>query len=92
MFHNDCGVTAFFAMIALASSPDEHVELSYIDTLPPPESGTFHCVFNDNITVASARVLLGELLEREERYTEAAAFASADLQVGGGPSPHFARR
>ena len=61
---------------------ESSVNLAYIDKLPSVESTTYYGVFTDQITHASARVMLGEVLEQERRYRDALAFAQAELQVG----------
>ena len=74
-----------FAMIALISQ--QEVDLSYLQTLPRPDSHTFHDHFWHGAEYAPARVLLAELLEERGRHSEAITWARAEIQVR--LSPHF---
>ena len=67
--------------MALASP--NSCDLSYIDSLPAPESTTYFCTFVDMFAHASARVMIGEVLEKHERHREAIAYAQAELQEPG---------
>jgi hypothetical protein len=55
--------------------------MSYIDTLPSPDAPTLHCTHLALYAYATARVMMGELLEQEGRHTDAIAWAQAELQV-----------
>ena len=68
-------VTAMFSALCLASPGV--IDLSYIDTLPPMDSATCHCPYVSAIMSVTARVLLGEVLEREGRHSEAIAVRCA---------------
>ena len=85
-FHEHSVVPAFFAMIALAvadtATPTTfNLDLSFLNTFPPPEMPTWHDVFQNSMVNTSARVLVGELLEQHGRYADALTFAQAELQV-----------
>jgi hypothetical protein len=70
-----------FAALYLASSNTSSIDLSYIDTLPSPDAPTLQCTGTDKVTCTSARVLMGEVLEREGRHSDAITWAQAELQV-----------
>ena len=75
MCHDDYMVTTTFSALCLASPGV--IDLSYIDTLPPMDSATCHCPWIGAIASVTARVLLGEVLEREGRHSEAIAVRCA---------------
>ena len=70
-----------FATLYLASSNTSSIDLSYIDTLPSPDAPTLHCTCIGSQSDTSARVLMGEMLEREGRHSDAITWAQAELQV-----------
>ena len=74
----DSFVAMFFATIALASS---YADLSYVNMLPPPESPKLHCVFLNQLMVASCRVMVAGALEKHGRPNEAMKWASSELEV-----------
>ena len=75
--------TLFFSMMALVSPAiqQQPVDLSYVDSVSAPDACTWHCTHISLNVYASARVLLGELLEREGRPELAIVFAQAELNV-----------
>ena len=69
-------------MLALASSGTETpVDMSYIEVLPPPESTTLVDFQMGQMVWASARVMIGEVLELEGRTRDAILWARTELQV-----------
>eukprot|EP00935_MAST-01C_sp_MAST-1C-sp1_P002181 g2181.t1 len=77
-FHPHAWVTNFFAMRALTSPAT--TDMGYLETLPPPDSTTFFCVsIMGAISYASARGLVGELLEVQGRLHDAVKWAQAEL-------------
>ena len=70
-----------FAAFCLATPETSGIDMSYIDTLPSPDAPTLHCTWYGLHAYASARVMMGELLEQEGRHTDAIAWAQAELQV-----------
>ena len=68
--------------------PDAHqqratasVDLSYLDELPRKDDSTLHDVNMTQISYASARVMVAEVLEQQKRWAEAIEWARAELQV-----------
>jgi hypothetical protein len=80
-FHPHYMVTCMFAAFCLASPEPSGIDMSYMGTLPLPDAPTLHCVWFDWCTYASARVMMGELLEQEGCHTDAIAWGQAELQV-----------
>jgi len=80
LFHPHYVVTSMFAALCLASPDTSGIDLSYIDTLPSPDAPTLYCTFLCLIVYASARVLMGELLEQQGRHADAISWAQAELQ------------
>ena len=70
-----------FAAFCLATPETSGIDMSYIDILPSPDAPTLHCLWLGWLVYASARVMMGELLEQEGRHTDAIAWAQAELQV-----------
>jgi hypothetical protein len=70
-----------FAAFCLATPETSGIDMTYIDTLPSPDAPTLHCTWFGWLVYASARVMMGELLEQEGRHTDAIAWAQAELQV-----------
>ena len=79
--HPNSFVTSMFATLYLASSNTSSIDLSYIDSLPSPDAPTLHCTGFASSSDTSARVLMGEVLEREGRHSDAITWAQAELQV-----------
>jgi hypothetical protein len=74
-------VTSMLSALYLASSNTSSIDLSYIDTLPSPDAPTLHCTAFVSSSCTSARVLMGEVLEREGRHSDAITWSQAELQV-----------
>ena len=69
-------------MLALASSDTETpVDTSYVEVLPPPDSTTLVDFQMGQMVWASARVMIGEVLELEGRTRDAILWAQTELQV-----------
>ena len=84
MHHSDHHQALFFAMLVLASPHDARVDTSYLDALPSPEHSTLFCVNSIGSMHASARCMVGEVLEQEGRFRQAVQWATAEIQVRGG--------
>ena len=77
-------MTLFVAKRALLTSPGDSSPVgltNYLHTLPQPESRTFHDTFWAGAWYATPRVLLGEALEQQGKYSDAIVWVQADLQV-----------
>jgi hypothetical protein len=69
------------AALYLASSNTSSIDLSYFDTLPSPDAPTLYCTLLGVQCCAPTRVLMGEVVEREGRHSDAITWAQAELQV-----------
>ena len=78
-YHPRSVVTLVFAMLALAS-PD-NTEERYLETLPPPDASPYYCIIQSGASYASARVMVGEVLESRGRCAESIQWAQAELEV-----------
>ena len=76
-------VTLWFTTVALASSADASpsVDMNYIESLPSADTPAFFDTWSHCIGYASARLMVGELLESLSRWKEAIVWAQAELEV-----------
>ena len=79
--HGDNFEALFFASVALASPPASTVDLEHLEMLPPPGSSTLHCVFVNQLVYASARVMVGEVLQKHGRPEDSVLWAQTELSV-----------
>ena len=68
MWTHDCALAYFFSVMAVASPS---TDLGDVDALAAPDSPTMHCVWTSRVSYASARLMVGEALEQQARYTDA---------------------
>ena len=70
----------FFGTKVLSSQNPALVDMSYVDTLPAPNTPTLHCTWQSAFGYASAALLVGEVLELQQRHLEVIDWAQAELQ------------
>jgi hypothetical protein len=80
MFHPDMLHNHWTSVLVLAAADTSAFDMSYLDSLPPPDSSTLHCFGTDMYISATARPLLAEVFEGDGRHADAIAFAQAELQ------------
>jgi hypothetical protein len=78
--HPDLLHNAWASILVLAASDTSAFDMSYLDSLPPPDSPTLRCFACDMLTSGSTRPLLAEVFEGDGRHADAIAFAQAELQ------------
>ena len=81
MLHPDSYSALAFATIYLGSPDRSSIDLSFIETLPSPDSATMNCTFMHSSAYGSARVMMAEVLEELGRYADAIKFAQSELEV-----------
>ena len=81
MLHPDSYSALAFATIYLASPDPSSVDLSFVESLPSPDSATLNCTFIHAGAYGSARVMMAEVLEELGRYADAIKFAQSELEV-----------
>jgi hypothetical protein len=80
MFHPDSIHNHHTSVLVLAAADTSAFDMSYLDSLPPPDSPTLRCINGDARFSATARPLLAEVFEGDGRHADAIAFAQAELQ------------
>ena len=79
MLHKHAYVTVFWAMRALTSPATTEID-GYLNALPSPDSPTLHDTnLVECIPYASARGLVGEVLESEGRHADAIVWAQTEV-------------
>jgi hypothetical protein len=73
-------IVALIRAVLSFSKGARTVELNWLDDLPPADTTTLYCTSASIMYVATARVLVAEVLEQQGRHAEAIRFAQADLQ------------
>jgi hypothetical protein len=80
MMHPEMLHNLFMSVLVLAAADTSAFDMSYLDSLPPPDSPTLRCIHCDMNISATTRPLLAEVFERDGRHADAIAFAQAELQ------------
>jgi hypothetical protein len=80
MFHPEMLHNQWTSVLVLAAADTSAFDMSYLDSLPPPDSPTLRCIYSEMVVSATTRPLLAEVLERDGRHADAIAFAQAELQ------------
>ncbi len=80
MNHMHAWKPSIFVMLVLSSPEEPCVDLSYLAALPPINSPTLWDCCMHQITVASTRCLIAEVLEHLGRWRAAIEWARADLE------------
>jgi hypothetical protein len=79
-FHPDMLHNHWASVLVLAAADTSAFDMSYLDSLPPPDSPTLRCITCEVFISAQTRPLLAEVFERDGRHADAIAFAQAELQ------------
>jgi hypothetical protein len=80
MGHPEMLYNLWTSVLVLAAADISAFDMSYLDSLPPPDSPTLRCIYSEMNVSASTRPLLAEVFERDGRHADAIAFAQAELQ------------
>jgi hypothetical protein len=80
MFHPEMLHNHYTSVLVLAAADTSAFDMSYLDSLPPPDSPTLRCIASNMLVSATTRPLLAEVFERDGRHADAIVFAQAELQ------------
>jgi hypothetical protein len=73
-------LVAMIRAVLSLSVDAHHVDLSWLDELPPADATTLHDLSLSTALPTTARVLVAEVFEQQGRHADAIRFAQTDLQ------------